>query len=44
MNIAGVVILYHPDLELLLANIQTYVSGLKQLYVYDNSDAKTPGI
>ncbi len=44
MNIAGVVILYHPDLELLLANIQTYVSGLKQLYVYDNSVAKTPGI
>jgi rhamnosyltransferase len=44
MNIAGVVILYHPDLEHLLTNIQTYVSGLKQLYVYDNSDAKTPGI
>lgn len=44
MNIAGVVILYHPDLELLLANIQTYVSGLKQLYVYDNSETKIPGI
>lgn len=44
MNIAGVVILYHPDLELLLANIQTYVSGLKQLYVYDNSEIKIPGI
>lgn len=44
MNIAGVVILYHPDLEHLLTNILTYVSGLKQLYVYDNSDAKTPGI
>jgi rhamnosyltransferase len=44
MNIAGVVILYHPDLELLSVNIQTYVSGLKQLYVYDNSETKTPGI
>jgi rhamnosyltransferase len=44
MNIAGVVILYHPDLDLLSANIQTYVSGLKQLYVYDNSETKTPGI
>jgi rhamnosyltransferase len=44
MNIAGVVILYHPDLELLSANIQTYVSGLKQLYIYDNSETKTPGI
>jgi len=44
MNIAGVVILYHPDLELLLANIQTYLPGLKQLYVYDNSEIKTPGI
>jgi len=44
MNIAGVVILYHPDMDLLLANIQTYVSGLKQLYVYDNSETKIPGI
>lgn len=44
MNIAGVVILYHPNLELLSANIQTYVSGLKQLYVYDNSETKIPGI
>jgi len=44
MNIAGVVILYHPDLELLSANIQTYVSGLKQLIVYDNTETKTPGI
>jgi rhamnosyltransferase len=44
MNIAGVVILYHPNLDLLSANIQTYVSGLKQLYVYDNSETKIPGI
>ena len=44
MNITGVVILYHPNLELLLSNIQTYVSGLKQLYVFDNSETKIPGI
>ena len=44
MNFAGVVILYHPDMELLLANIQSYNTGLKQLYVYDNSDTKTLGI
>jgi rhamnosyltransferase len=44
MNIAGVVILYHPDIQLLSENIKTYVQGLKQLYVYDNSESKTPGI
>ena len=44
MNIAGVVILYHPDIEQLSDNIQTYLNGLKQLYVYDNSETKTPGI
>lgn len=44
MNIAGVVILYHPDIQLLSENIKTYVQGLKQLYVYDNSEIKTPGI
>ncbi len=42
MNIAGVVILYHPDIQLLSENIKTYVQGLKQLYVYDNSETKTP--
>lgn len=44
MNIAGVVILYHPDIEQLSDNIQTYMNGLKQLYVYDNSESKTPGL
>ena len=44
MNIAGVVILYHPDIQLLSENIKTYVQGVKQLYVYDNSETKTPGI
>ena len=31
-------------MELLLANIQSYSSGLNQLYVYDNSETKIPGI
>jgi hypothetical protein len=44
MNIAGVVILYHPDIQLLSENIKTYVQVLKQLYVYDNSETKLPGI
>jgi rhamnosyltransferase len=44
MNIAGVVILYHPDIQLLSKNIKTYVQGVKQLYVYDNSESKIPGI
>ena len=44
MNIAGVVILYHPDINQLSENINTYVSGLKQLYIYDNSETQTPGI
>ncbi len=44
MNIAGVVILYHPDIVQLSDNIQTYLNGLNQLYVYDNSESKTPGI
>lgn len=44
MNIAGVVILYHPDIKQLSANINTYVSGLKQLYIYDNSESQIPGI
>lgn len=44
MNIAGVVILYHPDIQLLSENIKTYVQGVKQLYIYDNSESKIPGI
>ena len=44
MNIAGVVILYHPDIVQLSDNIQTYLNGLNQLYVYDNSESKTPGL
>ena len=44
MNIAGVVILYHPDIKQLSANINTYASGLKQLYIYDNTENQTPGI
>ena len=44
MKIAGVVILYHPDIKQLSANINTYASGLKQLYIYDNTETQTPGI
>lgn len=44
MNIAGVVIIYHPDIKQLCENINTYVSGLKQLYIYDNSEFQTLGI
>jgi len=44
MNIAGVVILYHPDIKELSENINTYVHGLKELYIYDNSEIQTPGI
>ena len=44
MNIAGVVILYHPDIKQLSENINTYVPGLKELYIYDNSEIQTPGI
>ena len=44
MNIAGVVILYHPDIKQISANINTYASGLKQLYIYDNTETQTPGI
>lgn len=44
MNIAGVVILYHPDIKQVSDNINTYVSGLKQLYIYDNSETQNPSI
>ena len=44
MNIAGVVILYHPDIKQLSENINTYVSELKKLYIYDNSETLNPGI
>lgn len=44
MNIAGVLILYHPDLQQLSANIKSYVTGLKQLYIYDNSELQIFGI
>lgn len=37
MKIAGVVVLYHPD-EDVLKNIDTYITELDQLYVYDNSE------
>mgnify|MGYP003348771424 CR=1 FL=1 len=44
MNIAGIVIVYHPDIQVLCDNIKTYVQGLRQLYVYDNSELPSPDI
>lgn len=39
MNIAGVVILYHPDIPKAVENILTYASQLNKLYVFDNSSS-----
>jgi len=44
MNIAGIVIVYHPDIQVLCDNIKTYGQGLRQLYVYDNSELPSPDI
>lgn len=44
MKIAGVVILYHPDIQQLSENVKSYLEGLEQLYVYDNSETITPGL
>lgn len=37
MNLAGVVVLYHPD-DSVYSNILSYVDELDVLYVVDNSD------
>ncbi len=37
MKIAGVVILYNPDVEDVLKNIKTYLNSIDLLYVIDNS-------
>lgn len=44
INIAGVVILYNPDPQVTIENIRTYFSGVKKLYVYDNSEIAHPDI
>jgi rhamnosyltransferase len=41
MNIAGVVILYHPDIPKAVENILTYASQLNKLYVFDNSSSSS---
>ena len=38
MNIAGVVILYHPDIPKTFENLVTYANQVNQLYVFDNSE------
>ena len=37
LKLAGVVILYHPDLSKTIENIATYTSQLNKLYLFDNS-------
>ena len=37
LKLAGVVILYHPDLSKTIENIATYASQLNKLYLFDNS-------
>ena len=41
MNIAGVVILYHPDIPKVVENILTYASQLNKLYIFDNSSSSS---
>lgn len=38
LNIAGVVILYNPDLDKIRSNLNTFVPFLKKLYIFDNSE------
>jgi rhamnosyltransferase len=38
MNIAGVVILYHPDKSNTIENIASYANQLNKLYIFDNSE------
>jgi len=38
MQIAGVVVLYHPDVPTTIENIVTYAHQVNKLYVFDNSE------
>lgn len=40
LEIAGVVILYHPDVMMTIENIKSYAPFLKKLYVLDNSETQ----
>ncbi len=42
INIMGVVILYHPDTNLLFDHINTYLPGVNKLLLYDNSELPSP--
>lgn len=42
MRIAGVVILYHPELNSILKNISSYLSKLGTLYIADNTENPDP--
>jgi rhamnosyltransferase len=44
IQIAGVVILYNPDITVTIQNIQSYLGGLQRLFIYDNSEKKQPGL
>ena len=44
MKIAGLVIVYHPDIHKLCENITTYVKGLDLLYIYDNTESEITGL
>jgi len=41
MQISGVVILYHPDVEEVLHNIRSYIEYVGTLYVFANSNCNT---
>lgn len=43
MKLAGVVILYHPD-ENIVENINSYITDIDFLYIVDNSDDVTKKI
>jgi rhamnosyltransferase len=40
MEVSGVVILYHPDEERIISNIQSYIDYVNMLIVFDNSNCR----
>lgn len=40
MNLAGVIILYHPDFDVVIRNIKNYIDDLDFLIVWDNTPLK----
>lgn len=43
LNLAGVVVLYHPDASV-IQNIQSYLAFIETLYVLDNTEQPKPSI